>query len=291
MSFGTVGPGGHLQTKHTSRKARGVRIPKVGRFLFTRDPGSGAVLARDYILTHLHALHLDGDGQTKNEYHLGSGAIQDNFVVAIIADALGTGTNKAAPILANSGSRMYSGTGSTVNSYDYQLATTAGPASGAITPTLGVSADNATIQYVGTISYTSTLAITEWGLFNTNSQGASYSSSSFSSVTGTVVTPTTGPSWTTNQWAGYTAVDTSAGTKVAGYIISNTSTAFTIATIGASTGWMNLTSGGGTGSTPGVSDTIGIYPLMTDHKSFSAINVVNGDSIQFTYTMTVQSGG
>lgn len=30
---------------------------------------------------------------------------------------------------------------------------------------------------------------------------------------------------------------------------------------------------------------------MWDHKVFAAINVVNGDSIQFTYTLTVNSGG
>jgi hypothetical protein len=32
-------------------------------------------------------------------------------------------------------------------------------------------------------------------------------------------------------------------------------------------------------------------PVMWDHKVFSAINVVNGDSIQFTYTLTISSGG
>lgn len=31
--------------------------------------------------------------------------------------------------------------------------------------------------------------------------------------------------------------------------------------------------------------------VMWDHKIFSAINVVNGDSIQFTYVLTLNSGG
>jgi hypothetical protein len=30
---------------------------------------------------------------------------------------------------------------------------------------------------------------------------------------------------------------------------------------------------------------------MWDHRVFSAINVVNGDSIQFTYNLTINSGG
>lgn len=292
MSFGSVGAGGHLEAKRIRpHRVRGFRVPHLGRVMFSRDPGFGSVLAREVMHTHLHALHLDGDGKVKGEHDLGSGAIQDNFVVALIADQLGTTTNKGAPILANSGKYMYSGTGSTVNSYDYQLQTTAGPASGAAVVTPGVSADNATLQYVATVAYTTSLAITEWGLFNTNSQGAAYSASSFSSITGTVVTPTTGPGWTANQYAGYVVVDTSAGTKVAGYIISNTTTALTIATIGSSTGWYDLTSGGGTGTTPATTDTLGIYPLMSDHKTFSTINVANGDSIQFTYTQTWQSGG
>jgi hypothetical protein len=32
-------------------------------------------------------------------------------------------------------------------------------------------------------------------------------------------------------------------------------------------------------------------PVMWDHKVFSAINVNNGDSIQFTYLLTINSGG
>lgn len=292
MSFGNLGPGGHLTAKrHHPHRVHSVHIPGLGRIMFSRDRGSGRVLAREYLHTHLHAHHLDRDGNLKGSHDLGSGLVQQNLVVALIADQLGTTNNKAAPILANSGKYMYSGTGATANAYDYQLATTAGPASGVIAPTLGVSGDNATLQYVGTIAYASSLAITEWGLFGTNSQGAAYSASSFSSVTGTVVTPTTNPSWTVNQWAGYVAVDTSAGTKVGGYIISNTATALTIATIGSSTGWYQLNATGGTGSTPATSDTIGIYPLMSDHKTFSVINVVNGDSIQFSYLITLQSGG
>lgn len=292
MSFGSVGAGGTLEAKRIRpHRVRGFRVPHLGRVMFSRDPGFGSVLAREVMHTHLHALHLDGDGAVKGEHNLGSGAIQDNFVVALIADQLGTTANKGAPILANSGKAMYSGTGTTVNSYDYQLATAAGPGSGAPAVTLGVSADNATIQYVGTIAYTSSLAITEWGLFGAAQQGAQYSASSFSSITGTVITPTANPAWAVNQWAGYVVVDTSAATKVAGYIISNTATALTIATIGTSTGWYDLTSGGGTGSTPATTDTLGIYPLMSDHKTFGAINVVNGDSIQFTYTQTWQSGG
>ena len=48
---------------------------------------------------------------------------------------------------------------------------------------------------------------------------------------------------------------------------------------------------GGPGGTPTNSTRADLWPFMADHKTFSAINVINGDSITFTYTLTIQSGG
>jgi hypothetical protein len=45
------------------------------------------------------------------------------------------------------------------------------------------------------------------------------------------------------------------------------------------------------GSTPGGTEAYTLRPVMWDHKVFSAINVGSGDSIQFTYTLTISSGG
>ena len=42
---------------------------------------------------------------------------------------------------------------------------------------------------------------------------------------------------------------------------------------------------------PGSTEAYALRPLMWDHKVFSAINVVNTDSIQFTYSLTISSGG
>lgn len=260
-----------------------LHIPGFGRVAFSRDEGDASIPGAEYMQTELVAHHFDGDGKLKHVHDLGSGLVQDSLVQALAADQLGTATNKAAPILANSGKYMYSGTGGTANAYDYQLQTTAGPASGAVTPTLGVSADNSTLQYVGTVNYSSTLAITEWGLFNAAVQGSQYNTSS-DSFTATTATPTTSPSWAVNTWAGYVVVV--GATPVAGFITSNTATALTVAT-----GWYNLTSGGGAGSTPASNTAMNIYPLMSDHKTFAVVNVVSGDSIQFTYTLTLNSGG
>jgi hypothetical protein len=95
-----------------------------------------------------------------------------------------------------------SGTGTTAAAIgDTDLQTPAGPTTRA---TGSQSASTNTYTTVGTISYTGTLAITEWGLFTTAARG------------------------TTEIW---------------------------------------------------------------DRKVFTAINVVNGDSIQFTYVLTITAGG
>jgi len=104
-----------------------------------------------------------------------------------------------------------SGTGSTAAAQtDTALQTQAGPATratGVNTQTQSASGTGSTtpaiVQSVGTIAYTTTLAITEWGLFSQAAQGGT----------------------------------------------------------------------------------------MWDHRIFSAINVVNGDSIQFTYSLSIPGGG
>jgi hypothetical protein len=69
-----------------------------------------------------------------------------------------------------------------------------------------------------------------------------------------------------------------------GLILSNTTSILTIQA------WLVATTGV-TGSTPGATETYALRPLMWDHKVFTSIGVVNGDSIQFTYTLTINSGG
>jgi hypothetical protein len=51
------------------------------------------------------------------------------------------------------------------------------------------------------------------------------------------------------------------------------------------------TADGSAGTAPVNADTYVIRPIMWDHKVFAAINVNNGDSIQFTYQLTPNQGG
>ncbi len=275
-------------------RVRQLRVPHLGRFMYTRDPGDARRTAAEYLQTNLHAAHFDGDGRLQGEDNLGSGNVQENFVMGLMQDQVGTTSNKAAPVMAGAFNYMYTGTGVSANTYDYQLGTGATASSGAITPTLTYSADNSVITCVATVSYLQTLAITEWGIFNINKQGIQQNcngantwnaqgqaSSTWSATLGAAA----------NLQAGSVVV---IGGSVGMFCISNSlgTAGTTIGSVTPTTAFYNLSSGGGAGTQPYTNyNPVGIYPLMSDHKTFSAINVVNGDSIQFTWVLTVTSGG
>jgi hypothetical protein len=250
--------------------------------------------------SNLKATHYR-DGKPVKTYDFGSGKVNEMLVVALAKDWVGTTNNKAAPILTQL-KYMYSGTSATAEqSYDYGLGTAIATASGSITPTLAVVAasNNTSLQWVGTIAYSGSNAVTEWGLFNINQSGSQYNTST-DAFTATTITPTTNPSWTVNTWAGYVAIaGTTSGTAnnsgaayYGSFIESNSGTALTIAqATNDGISYYTVNNNGGVGSTPATNSRFDIWPFMADHKTFGAINVINGDSIQFTYTLTVQSGG
>ncbi len=170
-----------------------LRLP--GGFVIGRDRGSALLTAGMLFDTHLTARHIR-DGRVIKEYDLGSGVVTTAGVTALADYFNAAGTNVSTFRYHDSG------TGTTAAAIgDTDLQTAAGPT----TRATGSQADSTnTYTTVGTISYTGTLAITEWGLFLDATRG---------------------------------------------------------------------------------SDT------MWDRKVFSAINVVNGDSIQFTYVLTITAGG
>jgi hypothetical protein len=140
-------------------------------------------------------------------------------------------------------------------------------------------------QTVATISYTGSEAVTEWGLI-CGSTVSSATGSPFTATSSTAATVTGTPltaSSTTVQGQQQRIV-VAGTTTVWGFITSNTTSVLNIPA------WYTV-AGGLAGSTPGTTETFITRPIMWDHKVFGAINVVNGDSIQFTYTLTVNSGG
>lgn len=140
-----------------------LRLPFLGRVAIQRDPGEAVIAAGTMFDSHLVARHIRG-GRVVGEYDLGSGVVTTAFV------------NALASHLNNAGSTISdfkyhdSGTGTTAAAIgDTDLQTPAGPATRA-TGSQGASTNVYTT--VGTISYTSTLAITEWGLFRDATRGA-----------------------------------------------------------------------------------------------------------------------
>jgi hypothetical protein len=160
-----------------------------------RDRGAATLISGMMFDTNLVAEHIR-DGKVIERYDLGSGVVTTEGVNYLAAD-FAAGANDINLFKFHD-----SGTGATAAAIgDTDLQTPAGPTTRA---TGSQNASTNTYTTVGTISYTGTLAITEWGLFTTASRAS------------------------TDIW---------------------------------------------------------------DRKVFSAINVVNGDSIQFTYVLTITAGG
>lgn len=149
-------------------------------------------------------------------------------------------------------------------------------------------------QSVATISYTGTEAVTEWGFFAYNSAlpttanlsdatGSPFTAGS--ATTGTVTATPLTASATTAMGQQMSIFERTSGTNLSyGLVTSNTTSVITVPA------WY-LVATGAAGQAPANTETYVIRPIMWDHKVFAAINVANGDSIQYTYTLTDVSGG
>jgi hypothetical protein len=253
-----------------------------GRLLWTPDNGDAYRLLT--FQSHLRADHFRR-GRLVEKYDLGSGLVTNVGVMALAND-FAWAQNAQTLKLQN---YHATGTGTTAAAAsDIALQTLAAPTTTtAVTGTQSlVSAANLQkYQTVATINYTSSLAITEWGL---------HSAATLSATTGTPFTATTATSATVTGTP-YTASSASAqgeqqlivkaGTTASyGLILSNTTSVLTIPA------WYK-TADGTAGTTPGSTEAFTLLPVLWDHKVFAAINVNNGDSIQFTYSLQINSGG
>lgn len=272
-------------------KSKILKLPLLGRLALVFDKNGeasfypGGLAFRSHVTAH----HVR-DGKIIKDYDLGSGLVTNVGVLAL--------ANEAVTLAAPSGARIntlflanqhFTGTGVTAAAAsDIKIQTISangGQTAVAGTQTLVSGANSQKYQTVATISYTGTEAVTEWGLHTsatrTSTTGSPFTATTTTSFTGTG-TPYTASS-STVQGLQQSIVE--AGTTASwGFVISNTTS---VASIPA---WYK-TADGTAGTTPGSTEAYTIRPIMFDHKVFSAINVVNGDSIQFTYTLTISSGG
>ena len=285
-------------------KGRRLRIPKLGQLIMTRDPGEGGFWGSHYFSTHLQATHRNPAGEIVENYDLGSGLVTNIGVFSMANDLawLWTGGAGTGPSTLGAQNFQAWGTGATAAAAtDFRIQTLAAPTTttavtavqSLVAPVTFVGPTSPIFKSVATITAGSTLTITEWGLF---------SQATLSSATGSPFTATsTGPpsTWTDTGSAQTASSSTVRGlqqtvvlpgtTTVMGLNGSNTTHVGTLLS-SSTTGWYTQATQAN-GSTPGATEAFTILPVMWDHKQFTGIGVNNLDSIQFTYSLSINSGG
>lgn len=307
MSQGEVGLSSDLVAEHLKapklNTAKGIKTPW-GRMWFTRDRGESRLLATEAFQTNLSARHRDGDGKLIDEYDLGSGLVTNVGVLALLTDGLANTTVSGTPLgwpttnAPNAVLRIAnyhaSGTGTVAAAVtDIKLGTASGnggqtPVTGTLTGLVPSSfATMPKLQSVGTISYTGSEAVTEWVLLSNNTLTATTGTpfTAGSATTGTVTaTPLTASSTSVLGSAQTVFENTGNATPSWGLVVFSTTS---VVTVGA---WYKV-SDSTAGANPANTNGYTIRPITYDRKVFSAINVANGDSIQFTYQLAINSGG
>lgn len=303
-------------------KGKIFKLPLLGRFAVIGDRhGAGDLMGDAGFKTKLEVQVFDKDGNPKKVRTYFGGSRWQRFLYGILYRNrtvldLGSGlvTNVGVMAMANDpnwsaslalntlklANQHATGTGATAaaaTNYKLQTPSTQGGQTlVAGTQSIDPTSTMAVPKYktVATISYTGSEAVTEWGLFT-------------SYVGGTALSVTTGTPFTTDTATSFTATGTPytastasvqglqqaivepGTTTVIGLIASNTTSVGSLVN-NSTTGWWTQAAQTA-GSTPGTTEAFVLRPVMWDHKVFSAINVNNGDSIQFTYSLTINSGG
>lgn len=274
-----------VRARPQHRLKRVIRTPW-GRLMWTKDPGEAILTADQIFATHLQADHYR-QGRLIEKYDLGSGLVTNVGVLAMANDPAWS----ASLNLSTLGTQNFhaTGTGTTAAAAtDIALQTLAAP-----TTTTGVTgvqsllsaANVQTYKNVATVNYTSTLAITEWGLHSIATLSAS-TGSPFTAATATGFTET-GTALTASSASvrgQQQTIVVPATTTVWGLILSNTTS------VGTIPAWYTVAAGTA-GATPGATEAYVLKPVLWDHKVFAAINVNNGDSVIYTYSLQINSGG
>lgn len=299
----------------STKTIKDIKLPKIGRVgLFRESAGEGSgMIAQSGYETNLSAQVIRNGrplaasevmgrwsrfwgniNGADTQIDLGSGLVTNVGVMAATYDwSYGnpSGATNTTLALANN---HFTGTGATAAAAtDIKIQTIS--TQGGQTPVAGAqssvtAANSQGYKTVATINYTGTEAVTEWGLI-TASTVSSTTGTPLTAVSATSATATATPfTASSSTVAGQQLHIINTGTTASwGLIISNTTSVLSLANNGT-TGWWKVADGTA-GTTPGSTEAYTLYPILWDHKVFSAINVINGDSIQFTYTVTINSGG
>lgn len=140
-----------------------------------RDKGSAILTAGQMFETRLTAKHIRG-GRVLREYDLGSGLVTTAGVVYLAADMAGGASD------INAMNWHGTGIGTTAAAIgDTALQNTTG-APARVSGTQSTPGATNVYRSQATVSYTSTLAITEWGLFSANAAGTLWDRKVFTAI-------------------------------------------------------------------------------------------------------------
>jgi len=280
-------------------KNRIIKIPGLGRLgvAFERHGEATCFPGGLHWRTKLEFKHFDARMRLLGYRDLGSG-LTTNVGSLVLANDFVQSVTNAPHNLFRSMKYHASGTGATAAAAtDIKLQTPSG--FGGQTPVAGtqvlVSAANLQkYQSVATIAYTGSESVTEWGIFYydftlpavtalSDATGSPFTAGSATS--GTVTgTPLTASSSTVVGQIDSIFENTNATRVSWGLVTANTTSVITVPA------WYK-TADGTAGTAPVNADTYVIRPIMFDHRVFTSVGVSSGDSIQFTWTLTIASGG
>lgn len=281
-----------IQSIEITMKPISFKIPCLGRLHFAYEKNDGALWLPGGLKwgTNLQADHYR-NGQLIERYDLGSGLVTNVGVLAMANDFAWAAPSGAAINTIKLANFHASGKGTTsAAATDIKLesvSTVGGETPVAGTQTLVSAANLQKYQTVATISYTGSEAVTEWGLFLSGTLTATTGTpfTAGSATTGTVTaTPLTASSSTVQGQQQNIFENTGNATPSWGLVLSNTTSVITVPA------WYKV-SDSTAGATPANGNAYTIRPVIWDHKVFSAVNVISGDSIQYTYLLTISSGG
>jgi hypothetical protein len=276
-----------------------IRIPRLGRIglAFEREGEADRFPGGIAFYTNLALRHFDPQLRLLEQRDLGSGLTTNVGSLALANDFAWSATNALNSLFAKMKYHA-SGTGVTAAAAtDIKLQTPSG--FGGQTPVAGtqvlVSAANLQkYQSVATIAYTGSESVTEWGIFSygstlpavtalSDATGSPFTAGA--ATTGTVTgTPLTASSSTVMGQQMSIFENTNATRISWGLVTGNTTSVITVPA------WYK-TADGTAGTAPVNADTYVIRPIMFDHRVFTSVGVGSGDSIQFTWTLTIASGG
>src|SRR5215472_4467755 len=277
-----------------------VKLGPLGRFgIAWERSGEGLFFPGGLVWqTNLFLKHFDPRHRLIEQRDLGSGLTTNVGSLALANDFAWSATNALNSLFAKMKYHASGTSATAAAATDIKLNT---PSTfGGQTPVAGtqvlVSAANLQkYQSVATISYTGSESVQEWGIFSygsdlpTTANLSDNSKTPFTAgtaTTGTITGTMTNASDATHMGQQMSiAENTGNATPHWGLITSNTTTVLTVPA------WYKVSDGTAAGTFPANTNTMVFRPIMFDHRVFAAVNVSDGDSNQFTWTLTINSGG